>query len=799
MLAGLLDDFKDAVTSGFSGSPRPANLQAGGLWIDTTFQTAPNYYWAFKLYTGVSDIEIFRISIVNGFGGALTADSTFTTSQISDDAVGAVLNLVKNRVLGTDNGEVLNGDVVAELRFTGQTNSNTAPTLAYVRFTASDDMDGSANGGTFAMYSTADNTSTLASYLQFITGLIEIIEPLKLNSLQMVSQAVATTASINKLSASSVVVEFTGSTATDLRGIDGDGATWKIFLHNRSTANVTLKNENSTASAADRLTLPKSSDLIIGPQRSASLFYCATTSRWKIEALTSPTLTKGLETLNGAFQQWTVPANVKRVRLVSYSPLNWRLNGQFFLDAYGNAFALGGSNSQGDLGVGDVTPRSSPVAVLGAIKFGRNALGSTSNKDFQSTRSMGLLGENGTAYMWGYNGDGELGVGDFVNRSSPVAVSGTVKFSALISATYGRQFALAANNTMYAWGLNTNGQLGLGDNNTRSTPTMVLGNLRVSRVAETSGLDFQTAAVCVITTAGDLYAWGNNSKGQLGVGDILSRSSPVVVPGSIKWKKIKTTENGLTGNGSSFGLATDGTMYCWGENANGQLGVGDVISRSSPVAVLGSVKFYDFTINTFGNTVFAWTTDGTVYSWGSNSNGLLGLGDLTSRSSPVAVLGSHKFSYINSFINTAWGIGTDGTLYAWGDGGTNIFSGVISATDRSSPVAVMSGIQLIVADNSNASSTVGHARALTNDGVLYSWGDNQDGALGIGTVVSKTPPTAVVGAHGVAADSPVADVEISVNPGDVINVVLSQGTSFFGTRPLGNNIDRITIEYDIQS
>src|ERR1700751_3133925 len=157
MLAGILTDFKDAFVSGFSGTSRPLNLQAGGMWIDSTNQSSPNYYWSFKMFTGSTDIEIFRISILNSIGGTLTADSSFEVEHIAADTAGAILQFIKNRVV--NNAQVLSGDSVGEIRFVGTTNTGSNPTVAYFKFTATDDMTSSVNGGTFSLYSTPDASS----------------------------------------------------------------------------------------------------------------------------------------------------------------------------------------------------------------------------------------------------------------------------------------------------------------------------------------------------------------------------------------------------------------------------------------------------------------------------------------------------------------------------------------------------------------------------------------------------------------------------------------------------------------
>src|ERR1700679_3547443 len=115
-----------------------------------------------------------------------------------------------------------------------------------------------------------------------------------------------------------------------------------------------------------------------------------------------------------------------------------------------------------------------------------------------------------------------------------------------------------------------------------------------------------------------LYAWGSNNIGQLGLGDTASRSSPVAVLGNFKAQAIATNLIGLY----AIALGENGNLYAWGNNANGQLGLGDVTPRSSPVAVLGGLKFQSISCgvcsssNAYANNSLALSTTGTAYGWG---------------------------------------------------------------------------------------------------------------------------------------------------------------------------------------
>lgn len=774
MLAGLLDDFKDALMTGCAGTSRPANLQAGGMWVDTSSQAAPNYYWAFMLYTGSEDIEIFRISILNGFGGTLTADSEFEIQEIAADTAGPILELVKNRI--ANNGQVLDGDTVGEVRLTGRTNTGTDPVVAYLKFTATDNMTTSAYGGTFTMYSTKDATASISEHLKFIGGQVETAAAHKLNSLRFVSQNVATAASIAALNSDYRVVEMTGATATDIHGIDATGDSQLISIHNRSSANVTLKHQSLTASASDRLKLPQDADQVIVPEETITLYYCTTDARWKVKDAVRLLRSISLEKLESPYQQWTAPTGVSKVKIRTFRSIEKSLSPGRMLDPYGNLYAWGdnGSGFLGQLGDGTTAAKSSPVAVLGGHTF----------KSFhRNDVQMVGVRTDGTVYAWGAGG-GAIAVGDTNPRSSPVLIAGPItKFSSVNVWT--NSMFMSQNGQLFASGdYNTKGELGVGDTTRRSSPVAVVGGLQFSKVIQGgAGGVYSTYA---ITKDGALYAWGNNGKGQLGVGDVTARSSPVAVVGGITFKKISVGANFSTFNTFAVGIALDGTLYAWGDNTNGQLGVGDVTARSSPVAVLGGLTFKD--VSAYSTFVVGVTIDGDLYAWGNNSDGQLGVGDVTPRSSPVAVLGGLEASKVIAGLTHVTALTTGGDLYAWGLNSSGLGNG---STVCSSPIAVLGGLKF-----ADISYPWNCYIGLASSGGVYSWGDNSSGQIGDGSVSNRASPVLLIGAFGPASPTPVSEVTIPVTAGQTYDVVLSMAQSTFGSTPIGSDIDYITIAYE---
>jgi alpha-tubulin suppressor-like RCC1 family protein len=223
-------------------------------------------------------------------------------------------------------------------------------------------------------------------------------------------------------------------------------------------------------------------------------------------------------------------------------------------------------------------------------------------------------------------------------------------------------------------------------------------------------------------TDGTLWVWGRNDRGSLGLNQANNTrySSPVQIPGT-NWASI-----GQGSYISGSAIKTDGTLWSWGYNAYGMLGhnQGTGNNISSPTQIPGtnwaSVKMGYF------NT-YAFKTDGTLWVWGDNGTGYLGLNNKTQYSSPIQLPGS--WSTFGTSGSTSLGVKTDGTLWTAGSGlyGT---TGLNSTTYYSSPV------QIPGTNWKDAKVTAVNASAVKTDGTLWTWGTNQDhGLLGLNQAV----------------------------------------------------------------
>lgn len=249
-----------------------------------------------------------------------------------------------------------------------------------------------------------------------------------------------------------------------------------------------------------------------------------------------------------------------------------------------------------------------------------------------------ILTGAGTVYSWGSNAFGQLGDNSTVSKSTPTLALGGFSFSQ-IALNARAVIATTESGQLYAWGNNTNGELALGDVVSRSTPTISISSLKFEKIASSYVSFFG------IVRGGDAYAWGANTGGGLGVGDNNSRSSPVLVLGSLKFSKIFGKPSiGVTQNNSSFGVTLSGALYAWGNNEKGQLGLGDNTPRSSPVLVSGISATEVFVSQ---NNNYVASLAGSIYSWGNNVEGCLGTNSTGGTVSSVPTILSGPSQNIN--------------------------------------------------------------------------------------------------------------------------------------------------------
>jgi len=323
-----------------------------------------------------------------------------------------------------------------------------------------------------------------------------------------------------------------------------------------------------------------------------------------------------------------------------------------------------GQNDAGQLGLGNTTDFSSPkqVGTLDTWIAVSVSPGDAANGFTMAIRS------NNTLWAWGNNGQGRLGLGNSTYYSSPKQVTGTNWGEV----TPGNNFCAArkTTGTMFCWGRNSYGQLGNDNTSTYYTPQ------QVGLLTSWSGVyGFFNTVIGRIGTA--LWGWGRNYRGELGLSNTTNYSSPKQIAGS--WVSVVNNK----GARSSAGAFKSGNaLYVWGRNVYGQLGLGNTTSTSSPQQLTGS-----WSSAAMGNGhTLGIRTDGSLWAWGRNNSGQLGLGNTTYYSSPKQVGAGLNWAAVScGHDGGSMAVKTDGTMWVWGGGGSGQL-GLGNTNSLSSPV-----------------------------------------------------------------------------------------------------------------
>ncbi|MBI5777889.1 MAG: putative Ig domain-containing protein [Planctomycetes bacterium] len=334
------------------------------------------------------------------------------------------------------------------------------------------------------------------------------------------------------------------------------------------------------------------------------------------------------------------------------------------------------------------------------------------------THSMGIKND-GSLWAWGDNADGQLGLNDTVSRTVPTQV-GTGTFWAEVACGSGFTIARKNNHTLWGAGDNSEGQLGLG----AITGTLVFiqigsdGNW--TRI--TAGGQSHTLA---LNSSGELYAWGDNAKGQLGLGDYTNRTTPQIVT-------TTPVSSIAAGYDHSMAIMADGSLYAWGDNSGGQLGTGSLITQTEPTLIT-TTGWIDVA-GGYKHTV-AINTSGDIYAWGNNDEGELGTGDLISRTEPAFITASGWADISVGYKHTV-ALKTDGTLYSWGDNSEGQL-GLGDLVSRTDPTLI-TGTGIITWTKTSAGWRF--TAGIDSNNTLWAWGDNAFGQLGTGNTFDKNIP-----------------------------------------------------------
>jgi alpha-tubulin suppressor-like RCC1 family protein len=352
---------------------------------------------------------------------------------------------------------------------------------------------------------------------------------------------------------------------------------------------------------------------------------------------------------------------------------------------------------------------------------------------------------NNTLWSWGRNLNGQLGLGDSgINKYTPtqIIIGSDTDWINVVGGYY-HSLARKNNGTLWSWGKNDKAQLGLGDTDNKLSPAQIGNDSDWS-----SRIDTGDSHTIAIKTDNSLWLWGLNNYGQLGLGDstvVAERTTPTRLGVDTNWSLI------AAGRYHTIALKTNRTLWLWGYNQYGQLGLGDsgspAANRNTPTQISSDTDWAEITAG-FYHTI-ACKTNGTIYSWGNNIYGQLGLGDsgspATDRNTPNQIIIGTDSDWIlaSSKRLHLLALKSNGTLWSWGynnAGQLGLGDNGSPSTDRNTPAQILlaNGLNWIYISAGSA-----HSIGIKENGTLWTWGAGVYGQLGLGDSANRNTPTMV--------------------------------------------------------
>jgi alpha-tubulin suppressor-like RCC1 family protein/Flp pilus assembly pilin Flp len=364
--------------------------------------------------------------------------------------------------------------------------------------------------------------------------------------------------------------------------------------------------------------------------------------------------------------------------------------------------------------------------------------------------ATGLNGNSGgcNVQAWGDNGWGELGQGVQSGVPGTTPVSVPVSGFSLVAKSHGyHTLALKSDGSLWAWGGNTWGEVGVGTSGANVlVPTQIAG---IGKVIAVAGGYVDSLA---LKSDGTVWQWGDNASGELGNGTTcvpapnycVGATSPTVIASLSGITKI------WAGFSFNFALKSDGTVWAWGDNSYGQLGDGTVVT---PRITPEQITLPAFTNLALGRShSLALKTDGTIIAWGQGVYGQLGNGAGVNSSTPVAVSNLTNVTVINSGDDTGIAVKSEGTVWTWGTSAWGELGNGTTCVPQ--PACVGSLVPVQATGLTNVTAVDGgrdYGIALKSDGTVWTWGNNAWGELCDGTVTERNTPVQTTGLSNVKA------------------------------------------------
>ena len=407
-----------------------------------------------------------------------------------------------------------------------------------------------------------------------------------------------------------------------------------------------------------------------------------------------------------------------------------------------------GEGEDGKLGLGDTEDRDTPQQVMAddddlATGWGEVAVGAVHSC---------ALREDGDMWCWGGRPDGQVGDG---LSASAQAVPMPMTLDASLVAIEASGFfgcALDDEQRLWCWGSNGNGRLGVGDDEPRKVPHQVMED-DADLATGWNSISTGSGHTCATREDATLWCWGQDINGRLGLdGGGQSYLTPQQVTAddadlATGWTQVSNHTS------HSCAVRDDGTLWCWGRGAGGRLGLG---SATSTQTLPQQVMEDDTDLATGWESVSVGEThscavreDGTLWCWGVNDNGQVGVGDDEDHNEPQQLMADDAdlatgWAFVDSGQEHSCAVREDGTMWCWGENSDRQL-GVGDTDDRDEPEQVLAGDADLATGWESVSAGDEHSCAVRSSGGLYCWGRNSQERLGIDMSGFQDEPVPVAG------------------------------------------------------
>ncbi len=367
------------------------------------------------------------------------------------------------------------------------------------------------------------------------------------------------------------------------------------------------------------------------------------------------------------------------------------------------------------------TPTPTPIE----SKFNQSIIEKYKNKISGSSYMSMAVKEDGSLWTWGNGYEGGIGNNYKKNPERFVGISDCKS----VSVGFSHALILKDDGSVWAWGNNYRGQLGNGNSGSNSNSDSFV---KISGLDEIVSISARMHSSMALKNDGSVWTWGYNANGQLGIGSHDDQVTPNNVVLDKKAIKISA------GDYYSIVLLENGTVWAWGINDKGQLGDGGQTERTRPAKVSGLSDIID--IATGETHSLALKRDGTVFAWGSNALGQCGEGTSSGDGSEINKLKPVRVKNLTNIISVGCGrsysaaLRSDGSVWGWGYNDVNQIGPKASFNQRI-PIKIDDLDNIISLGTGDS-----YLLALKTDGTIWGTGLNEEAELGDGTTQNRTAP-----------------------------------------------------------